>query len=266
MQIHPKNVWNDLQTIKKDSPLIHNITNYVVMEQTANSLLAIGASPIMAHAQDEVEDIVKISNSLVLNIGTLSQQWIVAMIRALKAANAKGIPVLFDPVGVGATAYRTETAQTLLNSGKLAAIRGNASEIVSLTTNENLSKGVDTLLDAFENEAQAKVLAQNTQTVVWMSGNVDVITDGIQSVFVHNGSPLMGKITGMGCTATAISAAFLAVNKNPFLGCIHAAVLMGISGEITAKTNSGPGSFKMSFHDTLYNITLEQIESHLRYT
>jgi len=264
MQIDPYGVWSDIQAIKKNSPLIHNITNYVVMEHTANSLLAIGASPVMAHALEEVADMTMLANSLVLNIGTLSPLWIQGMMLALKAANSKGIPVVFDPVGVGATPYRTQAAQSILNQNPVTVIRGNASEIVSLNENQVVSKGVDSLINSSDYQEQAKILAVKNECVVWMSGQTDVITDGHSSNLVHNGHPLMCKVTGMGCTATAITGAFLAINKNPLLGCTHAALLMGIAGEIAAEKCHGPGSFKLAFIDTLYTLTLDEIEGRLR--
>lgn len=264
MRIDPQNIWLDIQAIKKLSPLIHNITNYVVMEQTANSLLALGASPVMAHALEEAEDMVMIADSLVLNIGTLSPYWIEGMLLALKAANRKGIPVVFDPVGAGATSYRTEKANSIINYGPITAIRGNASEIVSLNGNQShIAKGVDTVLDSVNYVEEAKMLALKKKCVVWMSGKTDVITNGEQLFLVHNGHHLMEKVTGMGCTATAILGAFFAVNQHPLLGSLHAATLMGIAGEIAAKKGDGPGSFKLTFIDTLYNISLNDIEAHI---
>ena len=226
MSIELQCVWSDIQAIKKSSPLVYNITNYVVMESTANGLLAIGASPIMSHALDEVDDIIKIANSLVLNIGTLSPSWIQEIIAALKAANSKGIPVILDPVGAGATSYRTETAHSILNQGTVKVIRGNASEISSLSGNQAQTKGVDSLLNATDCQNQAKILASKNKCAVWMSGQTDVITDSQSTILIHNGHPLMSKVTGMGCMATAITGAFLAVNQNILLGCAHAAILI----------------------------------------
>lgn len=266
MQIDPQCVWADIQAIKKSSPLIHNITNYVVMECNANSLLAIGASPIMAHAIDEMDDIVKIASSLVLNIGTLSPSWIQGMMMAIIAANSKGIPVILDPVGAGATSYRSETAHSILNQGKVAVIRGNASEIASLSGSKTLTKGVDSLLNSTECQNQAKILALKNECVVWMSGQIDVITDGQSSILIHNGHALMNKVTGMGCIATAITGAFLAVNQNILLGCTNAAILMGITGEIAAEKCKGPGSFKLEFIDTLYSLSLNDIEQRMLVT
>lgn len=263
MSIDLQCVWSDIQAVKKFSPLVHNITNYVVMESTANGLLAIGASPIMAHALDEVDDIVKIASSLVLNIGTLSPQWIQGMVVALKAANVKGIPVILDPVGAGATPYRTATAHSLLNQGSVKVIRGNASEIASLSVSQALTKGVDSLLNPTECQNQARILASENRCVVWMSGHIDVVTDGQSSILIHNGHPIMSKVTGMGCMATAITGAFLAVNSNALLGCAHAAILMGIVGEIAAEKCKGPGSFKIEFLDTLYSLSFNEIEERI---
>lgn len=264
MKLDPKGVWSDIQAIKKFSPLVHNITNYVVMESTANGLLAIGASPVMAHAVDEVEDMIKIANSLVLNIGTLSPAWIQAMILSLKAANSKGIPVVLDPVGIGATPYRTKTTHSLLAHGKVTAIRGNASEIASLTDSQITTKGVDSLLNAVDCHDQARGLASKSKCIVWMSGATDVITDGKLSILVHNGHPLMSKVTGMGCMATAITGAFLVINQDTLLGCAHAAISIGIAGEIASINCKGPGSFKLEFIDALYNLSLDQIEERIR--
>lgn len=263
MQIDPQCVWTDIQAIKQSSPLVHNITNYVVMEHTANSLLAIGASPVMAHAIEEVKAMAMLANSLVLNIGTLSPCWVRGMLLALKAANSKGIPVILDPVGAGATSYRTKTARSILNQGRVTVIRGNASEIVSLNENQVLTKGVDSLLNASDYQEQAKLLASKKECIVWMSGQTDIITDGQSSIFVGNGHSLMSKVTGMGCTATAMTGVFLAVNQNRLLGCAHAAILMGITGEIAAKKCKGPGSFKLEFIDALYTLSLNEIEERI---
>lgn len=264
MRIDPLGVWADVRAIKKKSPLVHNITNYVVMEQTANSLLAIGASPVMAHALEEAKDMVMIANSLVLNIGTLSSSWIQGMMLALKAANSKVIPILFDPVGSGATAYRTDTAKSILDHGKISIIRGNVSEIISLNVDQGLTMGVDSFLDSSNYIEHARTVAIKYNCIVWMSGEIDVITNGRSVIRVHNGHFLMRKVTGMGCTATAITGAFAAVNRELLMTCVHSAVLMGITGEIAAEKGTGPGSFKCAFVDTLYNISLGEIEERMR--
>lgn len=264
MQIDAQGVWIDIQAIKNKSPLIHNITNYVAMEHTANSLLAIGASPVMAHALEEVEAMVTHANSLVLNIGTLSPIWIQAMLLALKTANTRNIPIVFDPVGVGATPFRGETAQAILHQNSVSVIRGNASEIVSLNEQQVVSKGVDSLISTSDHSDQATDLAFKRKCIVWMSGETDIITDGKSTFLVYNGHPLMPKVTGMGCAATAITGAFVAVNKNLFLACAHAAILMGIAGEMAAENCAGPGSFKVAFIDALYNLSFNDIEERIR--
>lgn len=264
MQIDPQSVWTDVQAIKELSPLVHNVTNYVVMENTANGLLAIGASPVMAHAVNEAEEMAGIANSLVLNIGTLSPSWIEGMMLALKAANNKRIPVVLDPVGVGATSYRRESARSLLNHGRIAAIRGNASEVATLSGLKVQSRGVDSPLGSETFSDWAKVLATSNRCVVWMSGATDVITDGRLTLLIHNGHPLMSRVTGMGCMATALTGAFLAVNRNAMQGCAHAAVVMGVAGEIAAKACLGPGSFKVQWIDTLYALSLDQLKEFMR--
>lgn len=264
MRIEPRGVWSDIQAIKQLSPLIHNITNFVVMEQTANALLAIGASPIMAHAPEEVQEMTQGAKSLVLNIGTLSCDWVHSMGLAQAQANQSRIPVIFDPVGAGASHYRTEVAYTILGRGGISAVRGNASEIVSLYGGHGNPKGVDSSLVATEYLEEAKSLAIKQKCVVWVSGVTDVITNGGKAILIHNGSPLMGKVTGMGCSATAIAGAFLAVNSDFFIGCAHAAILMGIAGEIASQKARGPGSFIPAFLDALYSMTEKQIVERMR--
>lgn len=257
MRVDPQGVWRDIQAIKKLSPLVHNITNYVVMEQTANSLLALGASPVMAHALEEVEEMVGLANSLVLNIGTLSPPWIEAMQLALGAAS---VPVVLDPVGAGATKYRTETAQALRG---VTAIRANASEVRALLGREGATKGVDSSIEASTCLEEAKRLAVLRRCVVWMSGKTDVVTDGERCILIHNGDALMSRVTGMGCTASALSGAFLAVNPDALMGIAHTAVLMGIAGEVAAEHTVGPGSFKLAFIDALHTLSLREIEERI---
>lgn len=263
MFIDPKAVWADIQTIRNQSPLIHNITNYVVMEQTANCLLAIGASPIMAQAVEEVAELAGKANCLVLNIGTLSPIWVEGMHLALKAAETKCVPVVFDPVGSGATKYRTEVSQSLLKEGGITAIRGNASEILSLNEQHHFGRGADSHLNPFDYLEEAKEVARTYQCIVWMSGETDVITDGKTAIFVSNGHAIMKRVTGMGCTASALTGAFLAINPQALAGCVHAAILMGIVGELTAIKREGPGSFKTAFIDTLYQISFKDIEARI---
>ncbi len=257
--IDAKSIATDLQALRDNIPLVHNITNFVVMNNTANALLAIGASPVMAHAIEEVADMAGIASALVINIGTLNPQWVEGMIKAGIAATEKGIPVVFDPVGVGATPYRNEVAVQIIEQCKPTLIRGNASEIMALAKENVATKGVDSTVSANAALDAAKGLANETGAVVVISGEEDFITDGEQVISIKNGSPLMPKVTGMGCTASAVLGAFSAVNKNTLLAAAHGMAVMSICGEIAAKKSAGPGSLQMHFIDTLYNLTDKDI-------
>ncbi len=257
--IDAKTIAADLQALKDTTPLVHNITNFVVMNNTANALLAIGASPVMAHAVEEVADMAGIASALVINMGTLNPQWVEGMIKAGIAATAKGIPVVFDPVGVGATPYRNEVAVQIIEKCKPTLIRGNASEIMALAKENVATKGVDSTVSSNAALDAAKNLANETGAVVVISGAEDFITDGKEIVAIKNGSPLMPKVTGMGCTASAVLGAFAAVNKNTLFAAAHGMAVMSICGEIATKKSAGPGSLQMHFIDTLYNLTDKDI-------
>jgi hydroxyethylthiazole kinase len=257
--ISKESIINDLNTVRLQSPLVHNITNYVVMNTTANTLLAVGASPVMAHAVDEVEDMVKIASSLVINIGTLSKNWVDAMIKAGRTARERGIPVVFDPVGAGATSYRTKTSLQIIKQCKPDIIRGNASEIMALANEKMNTKGVESTASSESAINAARLLTINPGTVVVISGPVDYIIDSQSLIEVRNGSPMMAKVTGMGCAATAIVGAFSAINKNPLLASAHAMAVMGITGELAAKKSDGPGTMQLHFLDELYKLSDKEI-------
>ncbi len=262
--ITPTSIAADVAAIRKQAPLIHNITNYVAMNNSANALLALGASPIMAHAVEEVRTMVDLASALVINIGTLSTKWVEAMITAGEEAREKGKPIVLDPVGAGATPYRTEAALTLIELCRPAIIRGNASEIMTLAqevVDSGQTKGVDSLATSSEALDAAVHLAIRTSAVVIVSGAEDFITDGHHILSVKNGSPLMAKVTGMGCTASALTGAFAAVNANYLLAGAHAMAVMGIAGELAARTAQGPGTLQLYFIDTLYQLTEEMIRS-----
>ncbi|MEP6619292.1 MAG: hydroxyethylthiazole kinase [bacterium] len=257
-------LWRDVQRIRSKAPLVHNITNYVVMNFTANALLAAGASPVMAHAVDEVEDMVGIASALVINIGTLSQPWVESMHVALRAAKRRGIPIVLDPVGSGATRYRTETVQSLLLAASPTVIRGNASEIRSLVHAERATRGVDSAHDTEDALDAARTLARQHGCVVSVSGAVDMIVSADEVIRVSNGAPIMPKITGMGCAASALTGAFTAVNDSPLQAAAHAMALNGIAGEMAAEQSRGPGTFHGAFIDSLYLIDEGDIERRLR--
>lgn len=262
--INIEHLIRDLNLIRKQSPLIHNITNYVVMNNTANALLAIGASPVMAHSVDEVEEMAGIASSLVINIGTLEAAWVEAMLIAGKTALEKSTPVVFDPVGAGATTYRSKVCKQLIEECKPSIIRGNASEIIALLDTEVQTKGVDSTNTSDSALNSAKALALQTNAVVVISGETDYITNGATVETVKNGNPMMAKVTGMGCTATAIVGAFSAVNKNLLEAAAHGMAVMGITGEIAASISKGNGSLQINFLDTLFNLDEEAIRKNIK--
>ncbi|MDY0219981.1 MAG: hydroxyethylthiazole kinase [Desulfobacterium sp.] len=265
VKIDPEDLCKDLQTIRQTSPLIHNITNYVVMNNTANALLALGASPVMAHAVEEVEDMVNLAGALVLNIGTLSPAWVEAMFKAAKKAGEKGIPVILDPVGVGATPYRTRTALDLARETHPSIIRGNASEIMALAQAGATTKGVDSTSSSDHALESARNLTVEFDTVVCITGRIDYIVDkDQQTIEVTNGHEIMPRVTGLGCTATALCGAFSAVNSDFPKAAAHAMAIMGIAGEMSGKTAKGPGSFQVGFIDALYRISAQEIGHHLK--
>jgi hydroxyethylthiazole kinase len=201
----------DLTAIRERKPLVHQITNYVVMNETANATLALGALPVMAHAREEVEEMAAIAAALVLNIGTLSPPWVEAMLAAGRAANSAGVPVVLDPVGAGATTYRTETARRLLEEVDVAVVRGNAAEIATLAGREAEIRGVESIGASDSAAELARAAAQELGTVAAVTGAVDQVSHGEETVGSAIGDRVLARITGSGCIASAITGAFLAV-------------------------------------------------------
>lgn len=255
MMITVESIAADLEAVRSKAPLVHNITNFVVMNNTANALLALGASPVMAHAVEEVADMVKIASALVINMGTLNPQWVEGMLKAGKAAKELGIPVVFDPVGVGATPYRNKVASEILATCSPDYIRGNASEIMALARENVVTKGVDSSATSNDALEAAKRLALETGAVVVISGPEDFITDGQEVVSTKNGSTLMARVTGLGCTASAVLGAFAAVGSNKLTAAAHAMAVMGLAGEMAADESAGPGTLQLNFLDTLYSLS-----------
>ena len=249
-------LWYDVCALREHSPLVHSITNLVVINFNANVLLAMGASPVMAHAHEEVADMVKIAQSLVLNIGTLDPYWVESMRLALQAAKAKKIPVVFDPVGAGATPYRNHCIESLLQtalpneSAWAFVLRGNASEIMSVAGGNVLTRGVDS---AVSNEAAnaavgaAKRLVQRTNSVVCVSGATDHILDNERWAKLGNGHEWMTRITGVGCSASALVGAFCAVQPDAWRATVAAMAYLGVVGEVAAEQaqQSGQGLGRM---------------------
>ncbi|HAL92801.1 MAG TPA: hydroxyethylthiazole kinase [Verrucomicrobia bacterium] len=260
----PETHWSaraaeNLKKVRETRPLVHNITNYVVMNFTANVLLAAGASPVMAHAENEVEEMVSFAKALVLNIGTLEDAWIASMIKAGKKASALGVPIILDPVGAGATKLRTETAKRILAETRVSLVRGNASEILALGGAAAKNRGVDSADSVDEAADRAVALARELGVPVAITGAVDFITDGNRVVRVANGHPLMGCVTGTGCGATAIIGAFAGVDAAPVSAAATALAYYGLAGEHAADGAPGPGSFAVRFLDALHGLTAEEV-------
>ena len=264
MEVSAAQIWSAIEAIREQSPVIHNITNFVVMNNTANALLAVGASPVMAHAEEEVEEMVGIASALVINIGTLNRYWIPSMLQAVGHAYRKKIPIVLDPVGAGATTYRTRTARELLDAVPITIIRGNASEIMALVNCEGNTKGVDSSALSEDALDAAQRLHDVYGSVVCVSGQTDYIVSGADVTKVMNGHILMAKVTGLGCTASALCGAFAAVSDNFVLATAEAMAVMGIAGELGAMKSFGPGSLQVNFLDALYRISEESINKFLK--
>ena len=250
---------HNLMKVREKKPLIHNITNYVVMNYTANALLACGASPVMAHAAEEVEEMVSLAGALVLNIGTLTLQWVDAMLRAGRKANALKVPVVLDPVGSGATLLRTDSAKRLTRELSIQVVRGNASEVLSLAKKDARTKGVDSIHSVEEAQEAAIALAGDLKTTLAITGRVDLITDGKRIYKVHNGHEMMGRVTGTGCTATVMIGAFLAVDPDPVEATTTALAYFGLAGEKAATQTENPGSYQIALLDALFSIHEEDL-------
>lgn len=256
-----------LEKIRETAPLVHNITNLVVMNATANILLSTGASPVMAHSHREVADMTALSAALVLNIGTLSDPWVDAMIIAARTANAIGRPVILDPVGAGATSYRTLAARRILDAVAISVIRGNTSEILSLADDRIQTKGVDSSLTLSETAIDAaQKIARRHRCIVGISGETDFITDGARSFCVSNGVSLMTRVTGLGCGLSAVVGAFCAVAREAdwLLATTSAMGFYGLCGESAFAVSNRPGSFFVAFLDSLYTTGREEIRHGLR--
>jgi hydroxyethylthiazole kinase len=264
MNLTATEIWTALNTIRNRGPVVHSITNYVVMNSTANALLALGASPVMAHAEEEMEEMVGIASALVVNIGTLSPAWVRAMFRAMEAAGKRRIPIVLDPVGAGATTYRTRTARELIRAVPPDIIRGNASEIMALLEADARTKGVDSTASSNAAVALGQRLHAECGAAVCISGETDYTIGQHGVIAGRNGHLLMTRVTGLGCTASALCGAFAAVVPDPQAAAAQAMAVMGIAGEIGVARSAGPGSLQIAFLDALWNLTAEEIEQSLK--
>jgi len=256
---------DSLQRLRDAKPLVHQITNYVVMNETANATLALGALPVMAHAREEAADMARLAGAVVLNIGTLSPAWVDAMIAAGRAANETGAPVVLDPVGAGATVYRTDTAKRILADVDVAVVRGNAGEVATLVGVAAEVRGVESIGAASEPAELARAAARTLGVVASVTGPVDHVSDGERTIAVANGHPLLASITGTGCMSTAITGCFLAVNRDrPLEAAAEALVAFGVAGEDAAVGARGPGSFHVALYDALAGLDPDTLDGRAR--
>ena len=256
-----------LRELRERKPLVHQITNYVVMNETANATLALGALPVMAHAREEVEEMVGLASALVINIGTLSPHWVDAMLLAGKAANAGGVPVVLDPVGAGATRYRTETAKRILDVVDIAVLRGNQGEVATLVGVEAEVRGVESIGTGGQPADLARAAARNLGLVASVTGPIDHVSDGDRVLAVANGHELLAAVSGTGCMSSAITGCFLAVKPQAALEAAAAALAaFGVAGEEAARDAKGPGSFHVGLYDALAGLDPETLDARSRIT
>ena len=254
-----------LRELRERKPLVHQITNYVVMNETANATLALGALPVMAHAREEVEEMVGLASALVLNIGTLSEQWVEAMLLAGRAAGARGIPVVLDPVGAGATRYRTDTARRILEEVQVTVLRGNQGEIATLVGVDAEVRGVESMATGLEPGALAGVAAKQLRVVASVTGPIDHVSDGERVLNVANGHPLLAQVTGTGCISSALTGCFLAAKpEEPLEAATEALAALGVAAEDAADGAGGPGTFHARLYDALAALDPDTLDGRAR--
>ncbi|HYF83682.1 MAG TPA: hydroxyethylthiazole kinase [Clostridia bacterium] len=246
-----------LKTIKESRPIIHHITNYVTMNDCANIVLAIGGSPIMANDAAEVSEVVAISKALVLNIGTPNHNNFRSMLLAGEKANELGIPIVFDPVGAGATNFRKEICSKLLADIKPAVIKGNLSEIVHLASFDGCNYGIDSYLDVDNGKEIVQELAGRLNCIVAATGRMDIVSDGKITYTINNGHEMLSRITGTGCMISSLVGVFCSVTQDYLIGTAGGIMAMGISGRLAFDSllpNEGVGMFKTRLFDNIYNL------------
>jgi hydroxyethylthiazole kinase len=254
-----------LRALREQKPLVHQITNYVVMNETANATLALGALPVMAHAREEVEEMAGIASSLVINIGTLSDHWVDSMLLAGAAATKRRIPVVLDPVGAGATEYRTATARRILEHVGVTVLRGNAGEVATLVGAKAEVRGVESIGAGMEPAALARTAARELGVVASVTGPVDHVSDGDRVLAVSNGDVLLSTVTGTGCMSSALTGCFLAASPDePLHAAAQALAAFGVAAEDAARGADGPGSFHARLYDALYRLDPDTLDARVR--
>lgn len=253
-----------MSRLRSRKPLIHHITNFVVMNETANITLCAGALPVMAHAPEEVAEMASAAGALVLNIGTLTEQQIESMLLAGRVANAQRIPIVLDPVGAGATKMRTAAAIFLLDELKVAIVRGNLAELAVLAGFKADISGVESIGVAADAESVAREMATRFGCVAVITGKVDVVSDGTRVAKVSNGHAMMTTVTGTGCMATTLVACYAAVDSDSFVAASSALGVYGLAGEIAAAHAKGPGTFHVQLYDALAGLTEDAVRAGVR--
>ena len=254
-----------LRDLRQQKPLVHQITNYVVMNETANATLALGALPVMAHASEEVEEMVGLASALVINIGTLSPHWVEAMLLAGRAASARGIPIVLDPVGAGATAYRTETARRILDEVGVTVLRGNAGEVATLVGADAEVRGVESIAAGLEPAELAREAGSQLGLVASVTGPVDHVSNGERTLAVVNGDPLLATVTGTGCISSALTGCFLAAKPDaPLEAAAEALAALGVAAEDAAEGAAGPGTFHARLYDALAALDPDTLDGRAR--
>jgi len=251
----------DIEKIRELKPMVHHITNYVAMNDSANATIAIGASPIMSFAHGEIEDLVSIASSLLINIGTLDEYIIQAAMLALNVAKKNSVPILLDPVGSGATKLRTNTALAIINEG-VDVVKGNHGEILSLLGKEGVVKGVDS--KAKIDGEVVRDVAKKINSIVVATGKEDFITDGEKVYVMCNGTDMLGKITASGCMLGSVIASFMAIQGNYLVAAIEGLACYNIAGELAAEKSEGSGTFKQKLIDELFNIDAKKVFDRLK--
>lgn len=247
-----ENINNSLLKIEQTAPVVHHITNFVTINDCANVSTALGASPVMAYSHYECAQITEVSNALVLNTGTPDKMRFKAAVLSGKCANTNGIPIILDPVGAGAVAFRQNGIFDILKNVRPSVIKGNSAEIKTLAGLSNIS---NKCIDSAENQIDMEIvkeLAAELKTVIAVTGQKDIITDGLRTVSISRGTNMFTRISGAGCMASSVIGAFLSVNKEPFNAAVQAIFLVDACGENAAEISRGPADFKVNFINALY--------------
>ncbi|MFA5106192.1 MAG: hydroxyethylthiazole kinase [Candidatus Micrarchaeia archaeon] len=256
--------FDTLEKVRKQKPLVHHITNWVTIYDSANVVRAFGALPVMAHATEEAADMAGISSALVLNIGTLTRDVIDSMLLAGEKANEKGIPIVLDAVGAGATKFRNEQVSRLIGGLEISVIKGNAGELASIAGIKSEVRGVESISAGAPPEKICSKIAGELGCTAVITGKTDVSASKKGVYFIDNGHQMMGAVVGTGCMAASAIGAFCAVEKDCALASAHALSCFGIAGELAAKESKGPGTFKANFYDEIYNLDRAKVEKYAK--